>query len=44
MSFVPSCAVGAVGVPVKEGEAIVALKAIFAIFEVMLAVLDKTTL
>ncbi len=36
MSFVPSAAVGAVGVPVKEGDAIVALKAISFVFVVTL--------
>ena len=33
---------GAVGVPVNEGDAMVALKAISAVFDVMLAVLDAT--
>ena len=38
--FVPTAAVGAVGVPVKLGEAIVARKAMSAILVVILAVLD----
>ena len=40
--LVPGAAVGAVGVPVKLGEAIVARKAMSAIFVVMLAVFDVT--
>ena len=36
----PGAAVGAVGVPVNEGDAIVALKAISAIFVVILDVLE----
>ena len=40
--LVPAAAVGAVGVPVKDGEAIVALKAIFDVFNVILAVLELT--
>ena len=36
--FVPAIGVGAVGVPVKDGDAIVALKAISLIFEVILTV------
>ena len=42
VSFVPSCGVGAVGVPVKEGDAVIALKAIALIFAVMLAVFAVT--
>ena len=38
--LVPGAAVGAVGVPVNEGDAIVALKAISDIFDVILSVLD----
>ena len=33
---------GAVGIPVNEGDAIVALKAISVVFDVMLTVLDAT--
>jgi hypothetical protein len=40
--LVPGAAVGAVGVPVKLGDAIVARKAMSAILVVMLAVLDVT--
>ena len=40
--LVPGAAVGAVGVPVKLGEAIVARKAMSAILVVILAVLDVT--
>ena len=40
--LVPAAAVGAVGVPVKEGEAIVALKAMSLIFVVILAVFAAT--
>lgn len=40
--FVPSCGVGAVGVPVKEGDAIVALKAMALVFAVILAVFVVT--
>ena len=40
--FVPTAAVGAVGVPVKLGEAIVARNAISVILVVILAVLDVT--
>ena len=40
--LVPGAAVGAVGVPVKLGDAIVERKAISAIFVVILAVLDVT--
>jgi hypothetical protein len=39
--LVPAAAVGAVGVPVNEGDAIVALKAISDVFDVILTVLDK---
>ena len=39
--LVPAAAVGAVGMPVNEGDALVALKAISDVFDVMLAVLDK---
>jgi hypothetical protein len=38
--LVPGAAVGAVGVPVNEGDAIVARKAISDVFVVILAVLD----
>lgn len=38
MLWVPGAAVGAVGVPVKEGDAIVARKSISEVFVVMLAV------
>ena len=40
--LVPAAAVGAVGVPVKEGEAIVALKAMSFVFVVILAVFAAT--
>lgn len=40
--LVPAAAVGAVGVPVKEGEAIVALKAISFVLAVILAVFEVT--
>ena len=40
--FVPGAAVGAVGVPVNDGEAIVARNNISAVFAVMLDVLDVT--
>jgi hypothetical protein len=39
--LVPAAAVGAVGMPVNEGDAIVALKAISDVFDVILTVLDK---
>ena len=39
--LVPAAAVGAVGVPVNEGDAMVALKAISDVFDVILTVLDK---
>ena len=42
MVLVPGAAVGAVGVPVKLGDAIVARNAMSAILVVMLAVLDVT--
>jgi hypothetical protein len=38
----PAGAVGAVGIPVNEGDAMGALKAISDVFTVMLAVLDAT--
>jgi hypothetical protein len=38
----PAGAVGAVGIPVNEGDAMGALKAISEVFTVMLAVLDAT--
>ena len=38
--LVPGAAVGAVGVPVNDGEALVARKAIIDVFDVMLAVFD----
>jgi hypothetical protein len=40
--LVPGAAVGAVGVPVNEGDAIVALKAISDVLDVILAVFDAT--
>ncbi len=40
--LVPAAAVGAVGVPVKEGEAIVALKAMSFVLVVILAVFAAT--
>ena len=39
--LVPAAAVGAVGVPVNEGDSMVALKAISDVFDVILTVLDK---
>ena len=39
--LVPAAAVGAVGVPVNEGDAMNALKAISDVFDVILTVLDK---
>jgi hypothetical protein len=39
--LVPAAAVGAVGMPVNEGDAMVALKAISDVFDVILTVLDK---
>jgi hypothetical protein len=41
---VPGAAVGAVGVPVNEGDAIVALNAMSEIFVVMLEVFDAILL
>ena len=40
--FVPTVAVGAVGVPVKEGDAMVALNAISLVLVVILAVFAET--
>jgi hypothetical protein len=42
VELLPVAAVGAVGVPVKDGEAIVALNAISAVLLVMLAVFEVT--
>ena len=42
MVLVPAAAVGAVGVPVKEGEAIVALNAISFVLAVILVVFAVT--